>query len=98
MPWIIDKDHIAEDGARPGTNSNAVGVAGPRGYKGDGSELTKRFRMLDDDGTVYYEGRSDSDDDDNALAPLDGFGTPNAGAVTIQYWTAGKGGGWTNLN
>lgn len=103
MAWIIDRDLLAEDDpasdrAKPGTNDNAVGVMGPRRYKGDGSELKKRFRMLDDDGTVYYEGRCDTDHDDNALGPLDDFGTPNAGCTTIQYWVAGKGGGWKNLN
>lgn len=96
MAWIIDKDHIADPDARPGTNDNAVGIMGPRSYKGDGSELTKKFRMLDDDRVLYYEGRCDTDDDDNALGPLDNFGTPNAGATIIQYWVQGK--GWTNLN
>lgn len=98
MAWIIDKDHIADEGAKPGTNANAVGLMGPRRYKGNGTELTKRFRMLDDDGELYYEGRCDSDDDENALGPLDDFGTPNAGATTIQYWVTGVGGGWKNLN
>jgi hypothetical protein len=98
MAWIIDKDHLAEPGAKPGTYDNAVGIIGPRSYKGDGTELNKRFRMLDDDGVLYYEGRCDTDNDENALGPLDDFGTPNAGAVTIQYWVAGKGGGWKNLN
>ncbi len=94
MAWVIDKDHIADADARPGTCRNAVGLMGPRGYKGDGSELTHRFRILDDDGEVYYEGRCDTCDDDNALEPLDNFGTPNAGATTIQYWDHG----WKNLN
>lgn len=98
MAWIIDKDHIADPDAKPHTNGNAVSIIGPRSYKGDGTELKNRFRMLDDDGELYYEGRCDTADDDNALGPLDDFGTPNAGATTIQYWTAGKGGGWKNLN
>jgi hypothetical protein len=103
MPWIIDRDHLAEDDApdrraKPGTNDNAVGVLGPRSYRGDGAELRKKFRMLDDDRVVYYSGRCDTDDDDNALGPLDDFGTPNARAVTIQYWAAGPGGGWKDLN
>ena len=89
MAWIIDKDLIAEPGAEPGTNDNAVGVMGPRSYRGDGSELKHRFRMLDDDGKVYYEGRCSSDNDDNALGPLDDFGEPNAGCTTIQYFVIG---------
>lgn len=98
MAWIIDKDLLAEPDAKPGTNANAVGLKGPRGYTGNGSELKCRFRMLDDDNEVYYEGRCDTDDDDNALRPLDDFGMPNAGCTTIQYWQTGKGGGWKNLN
>lgn len=98
MAWIIDKDHIADPQAKPGTNANAVGLMGPRGFDGDTSKLVHRFRMLDDDGEVCYEGRCDTCDDDNALGPLDNFGLPNAGATTIQYWVSGKGGGWKNLN
>jgi hypothetical protein len=92
MPWIIDKDHLAE----PGDRFDAVGTAGPHDYKGDGSELKCRFRMLDDDGELIYEGRCSEDDSDVALEPLEGFGMPNAGCTTIQYWVAGK--GWKNLN
>jgi hypothetical protein len=80
--WIITKDHIAEPAARPGTCANAVGVTGPRGYAGDGSELAKRFRMYDDDGNLYYEGRCAEED----FAPLDDFGTPNAGCTHIKYF------------
>lgn len=99
MAWMIYKDLIADPKAKPGTNFNAVGVMGPRGFNGkDTSKLTHRFRMLDDDGEVYYEGCCDSCDDDNALGPLDDFGMPNAGCSTIQYWESGKGGGWKNLN
>ena len=90
--WIIDIDHIADESARPGSNANAVGLCGPRGYEGDGSELTHKFRMLDDDREVYYEGRASRG---GTFDPLDDFGEPNAGATTIQYWQAG--GGWQNL-
>lgn len=86
MPWIIDKDHFAE--GKPGTNSNAVGIAGPRGYKGVGLELTHKFRMLTDDRELVYEGRSH---DSSSFQPLDGFGTPNFGCTIIEYWNSGKG-------
>ena len=81
MPWIIDRDLIADAQAKTGTNANAVGVAGPHGYAGDGSELTCQFRMRDDDGEIYYEGRADAESFD----PLDHFGTPNAGVTQIEY-------------
>jgi hypothetical protein len=96
--WVIDKDHFADPGTEPGTCENAVGVMGPRLYQGDGSELKHRFRMLTDDREVVYEGRCSSCDDEDALRPLDDFGMPNFGCTTIQYWVAGKGGGWKNLN
>jgi hypothetical protein len=100
MPWIIDRDYLAEPGSRQGTLMNAVGLKGPRSYTGDGRELDKRFRILDDDGEIYYEGRSNSDDDENALAPLDDFATPNAGATAIKYWTTSPNGRtqWRSLN
>ena len=81
MPWIIDKDHVGEHTAKPGTNLNAVGLTGPGGYKGDSRELTVKFRMRDDDNELYYEGRAHEE----YFGPLDDFGTPNAGATTIQY-------------
>lgn len=94
MPWIIDRDLIADLTRKAPCNANAVGMMGPRGYAGDGSELNHRFRMLDDDGNVYYEGRNDTQDDDNAFGPLEDFGTPNAGCTDIQYRVRGK---WQSL-
>jgi len=96
MAWIITRDRIADPAAKPGTNSNAVGVCGPGSYEGDFTECVHKFRMLDDDGEVYYDGLCDSCDDENALGPLDDFGEPNAGCTTIQYFVKGK--GWENLN
>lgn len=45
-----------------------------------------KFRMLDDDGAVYYEGLSSSE----SFAPLDDFGGPNAGCTMIEYHNNGK--------
>lgn len=42
-------------------------------------KLIHRFRLLDGDGEVYYEGLSDDRDSENAFAPLDDFGEGNAG-------------------
>jgi hypothetical protein len=39
--------------------------------------------MKDDDGITYYEGEIYGDYD--GFEPLDDFGTPNAGAVSIWY-------------
>ena len=87
MAWIITKDLIDTD---------AVGVFGPRGVSETAVSALKagdgfKFRMLDDDGEVYYRGLSDEPD---TFDPLDDFGTPNAGCTDIQY--SGRG-GWTSL-
>ena len=77
MSWYITKDKI-DDG-------NDVG-------QWNGSEDTfakckanckHAFRMLDDDGEVYYHGRSSIKD---SFQPLDDFGEPNAGCTMIQYY------------
>lgn len=61
------------------------------------------FRLLDDDGEVYYHGRRLEDSDAGAdynmeseLAPLDCFGTPNAGC-TIQE-ERDSAGRWSPIN
>lgn len=95
MPWIIDTDYLADPKKKPPCNDNAVGLMGPRSYTGDGSDLGCEFRLKDDDGTVCYEGRSDTCDDENAFGPLDDFGMPNAGCTTIEYNIPGK--GWKTL-
>ena len=94
--WIIDVDHLGE--GQPGTNNNAVGMIGPR----DASDaVSKRlattkegqgFRMYDDDGTLYYEGRIVGRYE--GFEPLDDFGTPNAGCTSIQYQHNGQ---WETL-
>ena len=88
--WIIDSDHIAEEGAPPGNNLNAVGLTGPRAAPdvllktltaGNGIA----FRMKDDDGELYYEGRIACPDNYDLFGPLDDFGMPNAGCTAIEY-------------
>jgi hypothetical protein len=64
-------------------------IIGPRGidpaieallHHGQG----RAFRLHDDD-ELYYEGRYIGPDDDTEFAPLDDYGTPNAGATSISY-------------
>lgn len=77
--WIIDKDFI------DGTDA---GIMGPS----DISPLIRvkllsgqgrKFRMLDDDGEVYYNGRVIGDLDDGG-DPLTDFGGPNAGCTLYE--------------
>jgi hypothetical protein len=98
--WIITKDKIADKTEPEGTNCNAKGLTGPRtASEGDVNRLKAgegtRFRMLDDDGEIYYYGRWLEQDDCTAdyedyygepeFSPLDCFGRPNAGCTEIQY-------------
>lgn len=52
---------------------------------------THAFRMLDDDGEVYYHGKSSCS---SSFDPLDDFGMPNAGCTDIQYFEDGR---WKSL-
>ncbi len=100
--WIITKDKIADESEPEGTNLNAKGLMGPglitpddkaRLLAGEG----RRFRMLDDDGNIYYYGRNLEVDQcteeyeagmyggDGECAPYDDFGRPNAGCTQIEY-------------
>lgn len=97
--WIIDTDHLAEPDAdgnlpEPGSISdNAATVAGPHDAPdallaelAAGKGIT--FRIRDDDGELYYTGRfvpAGLSDSAEGFGPLDGFGTPNAGATEIEY-------------
>lgn len=82
--WIITRDVIGDE-------PRAVNLVGPsaisptilaRLHAGEGQE----FRMFDDDGDLYYEGRCIHDESaDGMFGPLDDYGTPNAGATEIRY-------------
>jgi len=82
--WIITKDHLAFDDAKPGTNCNAIGVIGPRDCVHTEHEIKSHglpFKMYDDDDELYYEGFLLGGD---GFEPLEDFGTPNAGCTKIE--------------
>lgn len=95
--WVITKDLLDPMGAhcRRGTN-------GPRHADPALATLTvpaltahptaKRFRMSDDDGTLYYEGVIAGAFE--GFEPLDDFGTADAGCVRIAYFEDGQ---WVTL-
>ena len=90
--WTITKDHIAEAGAKPATNANAVGLYGPRTASMTAEEILANehsldFRILFDGGELCYEGKCFLPEGltEDAFGPLDDFGGPNAGATDIQY-------------
>ena len=45
-------------------------------------KLPYKFRLLDDDGKVYFEGLSN---DDSSFSPLDDYALPSYGCTEIQY-------------
>jgi hypothetical protein len=101
--WVITKDMIDDvPGYAAGTRS--AGSTLPK-LKGEGKTseeiaklaraegMTQRFRLLDDDGTPYYEGLMMPfemfGDEDAVFSPLDDFGRGNAGCTELQYWANG---------
>jgi hypothetical protein len=78
--WTITRDVLYEKEEAPDYKSE-VGVFGGN-CKKDREIDRWAFRMLDDDGEVYYYGVSDQGE---SFAPLWHFGTPNAGCTEIQY-------------
>ena len=81
--WTITKDYLATDIEY--NRDRAVGPrSSPKRYYEVLAEPGEYFRMLDDDGKVYYEGKIVGDYD--GFEPLDDLGTPDAGCTEIQYW------------
>ena len=79
--WTITND-LVDDGKK-------VGNASCNFDEAKSALLNHRFRLLDDDGEVYYEGLSDDRDSQRAFAPLDDFGQGYAGCTEIHYFTDG---------
>lgn len=76
--WTITSD-LVDAGKKVGTSSC--------NFDESKSALLKhRFRLVDDDGEIYYEGLSDDCDSQSAFAPLDDFGEGYAGCTEINYF------------
>jgi hypothetical protein len=91
MRWVITDDF-------QGFLSDTLPGATDRGrgnfpLSGDLSQLPYQFRLLDDDGELYYQGRCDDRDSDEAFEPLD-WARDYAGATEIQYFRDGR---WVTL-
>ena len=78
MQWIITADSIDTDKVGFGTTLGKTA-----------EQLPFCFRLLDDDGIVYYEGHSDDRDSQAAFWPLD-WAAAYAGCTVIEYLRAGK--------
>ena len=84
--WIITND-FTSDGKCLGVSSRDYEVE-------KGARLTRRFRLLDGDREVYFEGVSDDAETEDAFAPLDDFGEGYAGCASIEYFERGV---WTPI-
>ena len=98
--WIITRDLLETEDSR----YNRVGTTGPHDLTNEQEPDLQdgagdRFKMYDSDDELYYEGRIVGDYD--GFEPLDDFGRPDAGAVTIKYQDipelAGGTGEWKEL-
>lgn len=104
--WVITKDTL--EGCRkhhkPETKCDSCeyGTAGPSEAKPEEIRHAwysgRDFRMKDDDGNIHYYGkiwtREIDEGSETDFGPLDDFGMPNSGAVTIQYKVNGS---WQSL-
>lgn len=97
MTVIIDKDHINKDDPaydRTGTVLGNMPLYGIEKVLGVNDHIPAGtlvpFRLYDDDGELYYEGRlSDDDECENQSAALR-FGEADAGATTILVQRNGE--------
>jgi hypothetical protein len=83
--WTITKDHVSDREER-----SRVGFGT---YKGSNAkaDLPIRFRLLDDDGEVYYVGRMSTLDceGDEAFRPLD-WAMADSGCTEMQVKAPGS--------
>ncbi len=86
--WVITEDAICDGDDKDvfGPSNISDDIRGRLLLKGEGIQ----FRMYDDDNTFCYAGRmvceeGEEGGEEAMFGPLDDFGTPNAGAVTIRY-------------
>ena len=80
--WIITKDLI-DCGTQEGRKSSEKTTL----EKIKSKPNHCKFRLLDDDDEVYYEGWMSNS---SSFAPLDDFGMPNDGCTALQCWENGK--------
>lgn len=81
--WRVDKSWIEIEDDFKCEQPTIVNVQSCDYQNKYDKDLVIRFRMYDDDGILYYEGRAD---EDTSFEPLDDFGMPNAGCTYIKYW------------
>ncbi|MDB5384737.1 MAG: hypothetical protein JWM11_383 [Planctomycetaceae bacterium] len=88
--WIITHDFLTPENE----DDCAVGLSSCDFEDSKRESLQYQFRLLDDDGELYYEGLTDDANSENAFDPLDDFGLGYAGCTEIRYLRNGK---WESL-
>mgnify|MGYP003623500088 CR=1 FL=1 len=92
--WIIEKDLIPIEGLKSRVGIGSANYDKEKFAKAE----TVPFRLLDDDGEVYYEGRMTAkrlnSSGELAFEPLD-WAMGDAGCTELQYREGG--GPWTTL-
>lgn len=78
--FVITHDHLD-----PGMQFADATPEQIEAIKADG--FTVKFKMYDDDDILYYSGYllTKYEGSETAFAPLDDYGSPNAGCVDIRY-------------
>lgn len=93
MVWIITQNKL--DGIECDVKNMHESISFDQGkkkfFKDGKAYKAYKFRLLDDDGEVYYIGYSSNN---SSFAPLDDYGMPNDGCTDIQYWEDGQ---WKSL-
>lgn len=81
IKWVITKDCITTKEDIEQGSKCCVGIGN---YTGDPKDLPYKFRLYDDDGNLYYEGRSNDRSTEEAFEPLN-WAEADSGCTFIQY-------------
>ncbi|MGV2866373.1 hypothetical protein [Achromobacter sp. AGC39] len=103
MDWIITLDHLEDTLQGAGQHAAKREIQDAKGREAQhvlvgeylaahGHRMPFEFRLLDDDGGIYYTGRCgdlDQADGDHAFAPLD-WAESGSGCTEMQYRRLGE--------
>ena len=84
MRWIITGDLICTNSHGVGDDDNGRRI---QTCVTEGDSLLTDFRLYDDNGKLYYEGRTNDihEDEERAFAPLDWAASWGTGCTTLKY-------------